>query len=252
MKNKIENVVVIAVIVVIVVISASVITWLVSTKMQPSPIQQTATQPATTVQTQQVAANPSAVQEPQQVSKPIINLNKFTKEESEKKFNHVAVEYQKDASDSKKILRDFVDEMSIDDQVQYDRQYKVSYLSPKYLTVSSCGGMAPCSEYLFDLIKLQEVTLQFPMDIGNYAFFEDEKYIAFEGIGRVAQPGISIEMIDGKKVNCLISGEEVSDVVVKNGVMSFTEDSIVKDKDGTFKDVSAKKDIIIADFCNDK
>jgi hypothetical protein len=227
MKNKKGNATVIAIIVVIVAITASVITWLVATKKQ-------------------VSVQSSIVQSDSQALLPIINLNKTLEEELGKKFSHVAIEYKKNANADKKIIHELVHEISTDPQAYYDPQYEVSYLSPKYLIVSSCVGLtAPCFETLFDLEKLQEVNLQFPMNLGSYAFYENEKYIVFKGIGRMAKPGISIEMIDGKKVYCLISEEDVSDVVVKNGVMSFTEYALVEGKG----EIITKKEVNIIDFC---
>ena len=187
-------------------------------------------------------------QNQQQSNLPIINLNKFSKEEAGKKINHVAVEYQKSIGSDKKTIYEFTYEAV----PNLDITYEVSHLSEKYLVVTQCGGLDPCSDYLFDLNKLQQVKLQFPMTLGNILFFENEKYVAFEGIGRVAQPGISIEVIDGKKVYCLISSEEVSDVNINNGMMSFTEYALVEDKDGLGKEVTTKKEINIADFCKNK
>ena len=232
MKNEQENIAVIAVIIVIVAITVSVITWLVATKKQTTS-QQTTTQPTSL---------------PQQSDLPIINLNKFTKEELGKKINHVALEYRRSIDDDKKIIHDFTYEAASN----LDATYEISHLSQKYLVVTQCGGMAPCSDHLFDLNKLQQVKLQFPMTLGSILFFENEKYIAFEGIGRVAQSGISIEVIDGKKVYCPISSEEVSDISISDGVMSFTEYALVQDKEGLVKEVITKKEINIAEFCKNK
>lgn len=249
MTNKKGNVTVIAIIIVIVALTASVITWLVATKKQTTS-QQTATQPTSLPQQPQqpIPTTQQNVQNQQQLDLPLINLNKFTKEEAGKKINHVTVEYKRSSSDDNKTIHDFTYEAV----PNLDATYKVSYLSQKYLVVTQCGGMAPCSPYLFDLNKLQQVNVQFPMTFGSILFFENEKYVAFKGIGRFAEPGISIEVIDGKKVYCLISSEEVSDVNVTNGVMSFTEYTLVAGKDGIGKDVVAKKDINITEFCKNK
>lgn len=212
----------------------------ISNVNQPAPVVK---QPATPTPVAQ-----QDKQNQQQSTLPIINLNEFSKEEAGKKINHVAVEYQKNIGSDKKTIYEFTYEAVSN----LDITYEVSYLSEKYLVVTQCGGLAPCSDYLFDLNNLQKVKLQFPITLGSILFFENEKYVAFKGIGRVAQPGISIEVIDGKKFYCLISSEEVSDVNVNNGVMFFTEYALVEDKDGLGKEVITKKEINIADFCKNK
>jgi hypothetical protein len=230
MKNKKGNTVVIAIIIVIVAITASALTWFVATKNQKTEH----SMPPSTLPAQQS----------QKSSLPIVNLNKFTKEEGGEKTNHVEVEYRK-SIDDKKIALDFDYEAS----PSMGAEYEVSYLSQNYLVITRCADLAPCSDYLFDLNKLQQVKLQFPSTFGNVLFFENEKYIAFQGIGSVAQAGFSIEMIDGEKVYCLVSDQEVSNIVLNNGVMSFTEHYLLPDE--LLENKGIKK-INIADFCKNK
>lgn len=247
MKNKKRNIAIISAIIIIVAITTGVIIWLFAIKTQ-MPVQQITTQALSLPQQQQPTPAPQAVQNQQQSVLPIINLNKFTEEEAGKKINHIAVEYKKNISDDKKTIHEF----TYESVPSSDRTYEISHLSQNYLVITRCGGLAPCSDYLFNLKDLSQVNFQFPTILGKVLFFENEKYVTVSGPGRYEQPGIAIEIIDGKKVYCLISSEDISGVSISNGTMSFMEDVLVEDNDGVGRDIVTKKEIDIVNFCKSK
>jgi hypothetical protein len=84
---------------------------------------------------------------------------------------------------------------------------------------------------------------------GTYEFYEDDKYILLHGVGRISWPGLSVELIDNKQVyTCILTKEEAENIVLENGIVSFTETALVEDSD-KINEVKTNKRINIDDFC---
>jgi len=162
------------------------------------------------------------------------------------KFNYTTVEYNKDSENY--ILKSFFDE-TYPDQLGVTN-YSISYLSNKYLTVRE-DGWEINMDYLFDLTNLTEIDPRGEEvgKVGTYRFYENDKYVLFEGIGRIMWTGLTVVFIDDKPIyNCILTREDAEDIIVKDGIISFTELALTEDG----SEVKTDKSINITDFCKDK
>lgn len=176
--------------------------------------------------------------------------SKFIEKEG-KNINYVTIEY------NNYILKTFFDEPYPEDWGRQN-EYKIEYLSDKYLSIRITGGYEGIpSDLLFDLSNFREEkpSLDGIEGVGTYKFYEDDKYVLLQGIGRFMWPGLSVEIINGESISsisptskCILTEEEAENIVVKNGIVSFTELSISQ----IGVETKVEKSIDINDFCRNQ
>ena len=172
-------------------------------------------------------------------------------EKDGKKINYVNVEY------NNYILKTFFDEPYPEDWGRQN-EYKIEYISDKYLSIGITGGYEGIPyDLLFDLSNFREEkpSLDGIEGVGTYKFYENDKYVLLQGIGRFMWPGLSVEIINGESISsispkskCILTEEEAENIAVKNGIVSFTEIALVEDSD-KINEIKTNKRINIDDFC---
>ncbi|EKE05213.1 MAG: hypothetical protein ACD_19C00397G0004 [uncultured bacterium] len=158
------------------------------------------------------------------------NIVKLVQSETESEVE-VAVEYWNASSQKDQTVYNFKYSKICEGELCFEGflpEYSLGYLSKKYLVVHE-SHWEGAIDYLFDLPNSKKIDTEFPGD-GSIFISDNEKYIAFIGIGRIQEPGIAIEMINDKKVYCLLSEEDVSEVKIIDDTLTFVETTLTDEK----------------------
>lgn len=159
---------------------------------------------------------------------PQITLSKEFQEKDGKKFINTQVQYIKNEGAEAELIHEMSDEL-----IRYDENsnnywladWKISHQGKRYLTISTTGHLNPGSSLTFDITTKKPVDVSFP-GFGSIYFSDDEKYLAYEGIGGIDTPGLSIEVVNGKKVECLITKDDIIDFQISDGVLTYEAEKI--------------------------
>lgn len=164
----------------------------------------------------------------------------------------------KETDNSERVeLKTFIDNVSVLEASNFERGVSVHYLSDSYLIVKKIGLPRGPQTYQYNLLGLgeHEGTEIEMMGNGEPVFHDEEKYLVFEGYGGEYGGGDTlIKMINGEVVRCLIAKGEVSDLEVKDEVVTFKEKSWDQDRyEYITSDISYKiedKSLYIKDICD--
>ncbi len=170
-----------------------------------------------------------------------------------KNINYVTIEY------NNYILKTFFDEPYPEDWGRQN-EYKIEYISDKYLSIritDSYEGIS--SDLLFNLSNFREEKSMIDgiEELGTYKFYENDKYIIFQGIGDAfGKDLLSVEFIDGKSIlfisptsKCILTEKPTTDdITIKDGIISFTEITLTEDG----KEILNKRDLDINNFCRNQ
>ena len=187
----------------------------------------------------------------EEVSYPKLTFETFNTEEDDWAYEHTVVKYKEDKASEEKIIKEFKGAVQ-NRELQAEGVIDTYYLSDNYLILRKSDYLdtppGAVFYYLFNLKDEQKLTLQIT-EKGKPVFFENEKYLFFHGSGDSFGGGESyIKMIDGKVVSCLISSNHLSDVDIKDGAISFKEET-EKLEDSEWVIYEEERNIDIEDFC---
>ena len=188
--------------------------------------------------------------ENQDFSLPIISFNVCTVEQDGVVFEHTTVEY-KETDDSDRVeLKTFIDNISVLEALNFERELNIHYLSDSYLIIKKIGLPRGPQTYQYNLLGLGEhegIEIEMTGN-GEPVFHNDEKYLVFQGYGGEHGGGETLlKMINGEVVRCLIANGKVSDLEVKNEMVTFKEETWDHDKS---EYVTEDKSLHLKELCD--